>query len=503
MYEQFEDKEANTFYLPKCLCILSHHPFFNTFKEFLAFLYTTYIANNLDVSEPIERILDNFLFEIPMTNLPTAQVSFKYGTVLRHLSTNPFLVDFPLESLFQTLSIDSIIRIIGFICTERSIVFVSQNTYLLGLILQSFLWILQPIKWCHTCFPLLPPSLFILLEAPQPFLIGICGADLYYKFRNDDEIVAVYLDEDKIVPTFSSDPCPFPSRIAEAFKKSIRGLLAKITPDPKHPDLHSLGKTFEYISLCTSEGTSITTCSIPAAILDSIAIKTSFLLILQEMIGNYSSFAREESKEQGKVSYFANFDSEKYTGTKPTKEQPFFKKFSHTQLFEQFGEELSAVPLLLQAKYLIDIIEKVTPAPTGDKIIQTLATAPDPDYCISKKNRIIKHVLNKCENFPAKLNNSLFLNSQSIPWESMKISYDEEESIEKKNPLNEMLSIESAMKMNFARLFVEYMRKNEVKAKKFWRISKNHKSSQPNSGSRSLSSRNNNKPRSVLINNIQ
>ena len=56
------------------------------------------------------------------------------------------------------------------------------------------------------------------------------------------------------------------------------------------------------------------------------------------------------------------------------------------------------------------------------------------------------------------------------------------------------------MKLNFAKNYIDYFKKNEGKAKHFWQIAKPHKASQPSSGSRSLSSRNNNKIRAINAN---
>ncbi len=454
------------------------------------------MSNNLEESESIERILDNFMFEVPMSSSPTVQVSFKIGAESRRLTTNPFLPDFPLEPLFHVLAIDDIIKIIGWICTERTIIFVSQNAYLLGLVMQSFLWLLQPVKWCHTFIPLLPPGFEYILEAPHPLLLGVCGPDVLATFTSNDDVIAVYLDDNQIVKTAAKDSCPFPGRIGETLRRAMKEQLAKLSPNSKHPSLLKLGRAFQYEAAPLGVQTdiaSIVPVAIEPQILDPAKVKSCFVHLTQELVGSYGKYVREEP--QGKLSGSSAFDQEAYCASKEPKERAFFQRFSKTQIFEQYGEHLAA---LGSDRCLLELMDKDKSKPSVPPGIQQSVTAPDPDYCVGKKSRLIKHVLNRSETFPAQLNNSLFLNNQSIPWESLRLGYDEGPAAEeKRNPLVSMQSVESLMKLNFAKAFVEYMHKYETRAKKFWRISRRRNSSQPNSGSRSLSSRNNNKPRSV------
>eukprot|EP01022_Parablepharisma_sp_SALTPOND_P015326 TRINITY_DN2155_c0_g1_i1.p1 TRINITY_DN2155_c0_g1~~TRINITY_DN2155_c0_g1_i1.p1 ORF type:complete len:1113 (+),score=90.17 TRINITY_DN2155_c0_g1_i1:150-3341(+) len=509
LYEQVEDKDRGPIYLPKCLCILSRHPFFGTFKQFLAFLYTTYISNSLDETESIERILDNFIFEVPMSSSPTTQVIFKIGSELRRLSTNPFLVDFPLEPFFHVLTPDNILKIIGWICTDRIIIFVSQNPYLLGLVIQTFLWLLQPIKWCHPCIAILPSGFSYLLQSPHPLMVGVCDADMEIRFNKEDDAVAIYLDDNQIVSTLDKEPFPLPAKITDPIKRSIKELVSKMGPSPKHASLAGLGKAFEYkvVDPLAAHGKPELTPVVPVpAVLDPLKVKACFMPLIKDLVGDYEKYmpesndTLEEPKEQGKLSS-REFDYEAYCNSKEVKERPFFSKFARTQLFEQYGEHLNDPTSSDQ--YLIEALKKVQSSkslqPSIESITQQSITAPDPDYCIGKKSMLIKHVLNKCETFPAKLNNSLFLNNQSIAWEAVRSTY-EEDGEEKLNPFSSMPMIEGLMKLSFAKSFMEYFKKCETKAKKFWRITKVHKSSQPNSGSRSLSSRNNNRPRSVNTN---
>lgn len=509
LYEESENHDGLV-YLPKCLSIISRHPFFNTFKQFLAFLYTTYISNSLDETESIERILDNFIFEVPMSNSPNTQVIFKIGSELHKLSTNPFLIDFPLDPLFHALSPEKILKILGWICTERIVIFVSNNPYLLSVIVQSFLWLLQPIKWCTPCIAIIPPGMELLLQSPTPILVGFYGSDVKLQFPKNDEIVAVYLDDDEIEMNPQKDPYPIPTRISEPIRRFLNELIYKFGASYKHPSLSQLGNSFSYSNTKVpipgydqKEYTTITPIPPPKNTLDPIKVKGSIMIMLREIIGDYYKFLSNGCDPMNLSNN--KFCVEKYINSKDPKERPFFVKFTKTQMCAQYGKWL--FDQYSPEKYLRDIIEKMQPGKIPliqmENIITQSVTAPDPDYCMGKKSMLIKHVLNKNETFPAKLNNSLFLNNQSIPWEIVKFTYEEEfyTSIPHKiNPLASIIDFQEILKLNFAKSFVEYVKKNDLKANRFWEIAKIHKSSQPNSGSRSLSSRSNNKPRSVNAN---
>lgn len=509
LYEKVAHKEQEDIYLPKCLCILSKHPFFETFKQVLSFLYSTYISNGLDEAESIERILDNFMFEVPVSTSPAAQVLFKIGAEVQKLSVSPFLPDYPLDPLFHVLSPDNVLKIMGWMCTERTIIFVSEHAYLLGLVIQTFLWLLQPLKWCHACIAILPPDFEYLLHCPQPLLVGVCGADLKTTFGKGDDVVAVYLDDNQIVSTLDKDLFPIPGRLAAPMKKSVKDLASKKSLNSNKEDIAKLGKAFHYRTISdrgSIELLSVTPVKKTAGTLDPLKVKDCFVPFVKELVGNYSQYLKdpddtEEPKEQGKVFEQRVFDYKAYFTARDGKDSMFFEKFSKTQLFEQYGEELNNATAAEQ--YLIEIVDKFQegkPLPiTRESLIQESVTATDPDYRIGKKSMLIKHVLNKCETFPSKLNNSLFLNIQAISWDSITLTHDPKSSV-KQNPLRTLPPIESLLHLSFATSFVEYFRKNEGRLKRFWQIVKTQKSGQYNSGSRSYSSRNNNKTRSINVN---
>ena len=56
---------------------------------------------------------------------------------------------------------------------EKSIVFVSESPGLLTSAVLGIYNLIRPFIWPHVVVPILPLSLFEILEAPVPILIGI------------------------------------------------------------------------------------------------------------------------------------------------------------------------------------------------------------------------------------------------------------------------------------------------------------------------------------------
>lgn len=428
-YEQIETKENEIYYFPKCISIISHYPLFALFKQLLEFLSNSFKTNIFDECESIERILDNFLFEIPMATLPTVQVSVKIGSDIQIISCSPFYANFQIEQLFHFLSIDNIIKIVGWILTERTIVFVSKDVYLLGLIIQSFLWLIEPFKWCYSCFAVIPQSCEYILQSLQPTLAGICGTEYKPHFEKPDGIAIIYLDSNKIETSFSANDCSLPLKVANMLKNSI-------------------------LQICDSAQQ----IKNPAS---QKEIKICFLTFLNELVCNPN----------------------------PTEDIGFQTRFLGSQIFQQYQTQLNSKDETSDFVSLPSKMKEISAKAKGNIISDILVTSPDPETGIEKKNVILNHVLNKIENFPNSLNNSLFLNSQSIPWETIKVSNENEETkIILKN------DIEYFKSLDFVHPFLSIMKENRAKAKKFWRISNRHKTTENNM---TQFSRNNNRLRAV------
>ena len=84
--------------------------------------------------------------------------------------------DADINILFLLLDQSIIIKILFSILTEKQIVFRASQTYLLHIIIPSFLKLIFPFKWLHRCITVLPSEKINFLEAPGPFIFGVLSS---------------------------------------------------------------------------------------------------------------------------------------------------------------------------------------------------------------------------------------------------------------------------------------------------------------------------------------
>lgn len=103
-------------FVPKCLCVLSSHPLFQTFRDFLAQLYRLSMSGRGGATM-LESFIFNLVEEIPLPASNLAQTSFRLVDRACLLTGNapglpalyPTEVDFTI--LFQCLSPENILKV--------------------------------------------------------------------------------------------------------------------------------------------------------------------------------------------------------------------------------------------------------------------------------------------------------------------------------------------------------------------------------------------------------
>ncbi|KAG6586761.1 WD40-repeat-containing domain [Phytophthora cinnamomi] len=188
-------------YAPKCLCVLSSTPLFQTFRTFLVYLYRLSLASSTSI--PLESILFNFLERTPLPTANTTQTAFKLGDTTCLLSGfprnlplfSPTEVDFTI--LFQCLNPDNILKVYGYLLTEKKIVLSSTNRPILTHVAETLRALLHPFECQQVYIPLLPLSLVEFICAPVPFFMGI-RSDQRLERLMAEGVILVDLDNNDI-----------------------------------------------------------------------------------------------------------------------------------------------------------------------------------------------------------------------------------------------------------------------------------------------------------------
>ena len=112
------------------------------------------------------------------------------------------LFDWGGDHLFQRMTTERCLVLLGCALTEQKIIFVSKYTSRLGAAVLAFVSLLSPLIWSGPLIPILPSHLNHILDAPFPLIAGVTtleGDDL--KQRQDDAVI-VQLDQGRLfLPT--------------------------------------------------------------------------------------------------------------------------------------------------------------------------------------------------------------------------------------------------------------------------------------------------------------
>nr|XP_036677215.1 MAP kinase-activating death domain protein isoform X10 [Drosophila suzukii] len=260
------------------LCIISHHPFFTTFRECLFILKKLIDACNessspkrVGASQKINRdnvwtvltghvsdatpsivlhdvreietwILRLLSTPVPVPGSTRVEVEVLSPTVHEPLlfalpdHTRFSLVDFPLHLPLELLGVETCLKVWTLIMQENKVLFQSRDYNALSMSVMAFVTMLYPLEYMFPVIPLLPTCLSCaeqLLLAPTPFVIGVPASFLIYKknFRLPDDIWVVDLDSTKLTPPtggYEEIP-PLPEPEGTILKNHLKQALTSMT----------------------------------------------------------------------------------------------------------------------------------------------------------------------------------------------------------------------------------------------------------------------------------
>lgn len=118
-----ERLQTKPLYLPKCLCLVSRWPFVASFKQFLCGLYRISLA---PTPIPIERIVCNFLDDVPAPPAGRVDITYYLGEQALNFRCPPaneprVWSGLPLFPLFECLSPEKVLELFALVVTERQV----------------------------------------------------------------------------------------------------------------------------------------------------------------------------------------------------------------------------------------------------------------------------------------------------------------------------------------------------------------------------------------------
>ncbi|XP_078246149.1 MAP kinase-activating death domain protein isoform X43 [Pogona vitticeps] len=260
------------------LCIISHYPFFSTFRECLYTLKRLVdccserlLGKKLAIPRGVQRDtmwriftgsllveekssallhdlreIEAWIYRLLRSPVPVAGQKRVDVEVLPH-ELQPALtfalpdpsrfslVDFPLHLPLELLGVDACLQVLSCILLEHKVVLQSRDYNALSMSVMAFVAMIYPLEYMFPVIPLLPTCMASaeqLLLAPTPYIIGVPASFFLYKldFKMPDDVWLVDLDTNKVIVPTNAELLPaLPEPEASELKKHLKQALASMS----------------------------------------------------------------------------------------------------------------------------------------------------------------------------------------------------------------------------------------------------------------------------------
>uniref|UniRef100_A0A3P9H2E5 MAP kinase-activating death domain protein n=1 Tax=Oryzias latipes TaxID=8090 RepID=A0A3P9H2E5_ORYLA len=374
------------------LCILSHYPFFSTFRECLNILKRLVdccsqrltqraglpratqrdtmwrvFTGALSVEEKGSQLLadlrdiESWVYRLLRSPVPVASQRRVDVEVLPHelkraltfaLPDNSrfTLVDFPLHLPLELLGVDACLQVLSCVLLEHKVILQSRDYNALSMSVMAFVAMIYPLEYMFPVIPLLPTCMASaeqLLLAPTPYIIGVPASFFLYKldFKIPDDVWLVDLDSSKVIaPTNAESLPPLPEPEASELKKHLKQALASMSLNTQPilnlekfqegQDMSLLPPGREKASPSSTEFNPL----IYGNDVDSVDVATRVAMV---RFFNSPNVLQGFQMHTRTLRLFPRpvvaFQSTSFLASRPRR-SPFAEKLSHTQAVEFYGE---------------------------------------------------------------------------------------------------------------------------------------------------------------------
>ena len=234
--------EKKNVFIPKCICLVSIHPYINTFHEILEKILD-YILSSNQKDIPIEKIITNLIIEtpIPPRGLYTINYNlFNENKQIIGCENNKIqITEINLRKFNSSLNFQTKLEAIKHIILCSKILLFSEDLNDLCETILSFLILLFPFKYPFQVTSYLHKDNYNILESISPYFIGI-NEQYSDSFFDDNEIsiegmniFIIDLDKKKFYIKSDETFPNFPSKLSSALDKEIKNLESRYKKENK------------------------------------------------------------------------------------------------------------------------------------------------------------------------------------------------------------------------------------------------------------------------------
>uniref|UniRef100_A0A8I3QCW6 DENN domain containing 4A n=1 Tax=Canis lupus familiaris TaxID=9615 RepID=A0A8I3QCW6_CANLF len=332
---------SKTIHTSKCICLLSHWPFFDAFRKFLTFLYRYSISGPHVL--PIEKHISHFMHKVPFPSPQRPRILVQLSPHDNLILSQPVSSPLPLSggkfsTLLQNLGPENAVTLLVFAVTEHKILIHSLRPSVLTSVTEALVSMIFPFHWPCPYVPLCPLALADVLSAPCPFIVGIDSRyfDLY---DPPPDVSCVDLDTNTISQTGDKKNVAWkilPKKPCKNLMNTLNNLhqqLAKLQQRPRDDGLMDLamndydfnsGKRLHMIDL---------------------EIQEAFLCFMASILKGYRSYLRPITQAPSETATDASslFALQAFLRSRDRSHQKFYNMMTKTQMFIRFIEECSFV----------------------------------------------------------------------------------------------------------------------------------------------------------------
>ncbi|XP_020661333.3 C-myc promoter-binding protein isoform X1 [Pogona vitticeps] len=325
----------------KCICLLSHWPFFDAFKKFLTFLYRYSISGPHVL--PIEKHISHFMHKVPFPSPQRPRILVQLSPHDNLILSQPISSPLPLSggkfsALLQNLGPENAINLLVFAVTEHKILIHSLRPSVLTSVTEALVSMIFPFHWPCPYIPLCPLALADVLSAPCPFIVGIDSRyfDLY---DPPPDVSCVDLDTSTISQLGDKRNIAWkilPKKPCKNLMNTLNNLyqqLAELQQRPRDDALMELAMNdYDFHS-----GSKL-------HLLD-IEIQEAFLYFMASILKGYRSYLRPITQAPSETATDASslFELQGFLKSRDRSHQKFYTMMTKTQMFIRFIEECSFV----------------------------------------------------------------------------------------------------------------------------------------------------------------
>ncbi|XP_017852786.1 DENN domain-containing protein Crag isoform X4 [Drosophila busckii] len=324
----------HSLHMIKAICLLSHHPFGDTFDKWLKYLHRM-VLYGVNMPIPVERYITQLLDEVPF---PAPSIHLQLSNSEsndRILLTQP--EDSPLprsgagfHMLLQNLGTDNCLHVLLLALTEQKILIHSLRPATLTAVAEAIVSLLFPFKWQCPYIPLCPLGLAEVLHAPLPYLIGV-DSRFFDLYEPPTDVTCIDLDTNNISLCDSQrhlTPKLLPKRAARLLRQTLTEL-----ENAKPLSYESTNSLDRDIRKRKRE------------LLLEQRIQEAFLLFMASILRGYRDYLVPISKAPsvGATDPSALFQLKAFLRSRDKSHHKFFELMMKTQMFIRFIEERSFV----------------------------------------------------------------------------------------------------------------------------------------------------------------